>query len=138
MERVYKGIPTCLSCLTPHSTTQRSQAELLHGRPMRTKLHVAGRPLPANKTLSSRQVALRVRETQKKRKAYTDHKRGAKAVFFRVGSYVWVKKPGILAKTQCKFSKPLKPDRTVYLPAVRWKMLERILPRTCFSSGKGG
>ena len=93
---------------TPHSTTQLSPAELLHGRPMHTKLHVAGRPLPANKTLSSKQVALIVRETQKKSKAYTDRKRGARAVFFRCGSYVRVKKPGILPKTQCKFSKPLR------------------------------
>lgn len=39
--------------VTPHSTTQFSPAELLHGRPMRTKLHVAGRPLPYSAPLSS-------------------------------------------------------------------------------------
>ncbi|KAJ8364836.1 hypothetical protein SKAU_G00136670 [Synaphobranchus kaupii] len=93
---------------TAHSTTQRSPAELLHGRPMRTKLHVAGRPLPQSKPLSSEQVAFRVGEKQKKSKAYTDHKRGAKGVFFQCGSYVRVRKPGILPKNQCKFTRPLR------------------------------
>ncbi|KAJ8375109.1 hypothetical protein SKAU_G00056890 [Synaphobranchus kaupii] len=93
---------------TAHSTTQRSPAELLHGRPMRTKLHVAGRPLPQSKPLSSEQVAFRVGEKQKKSKAYTDHKRGAKGVFFQCGSYVRVRKPGILPENQCKFTRPLR------------------------------
>ncbi|XP_061578749.1 uncharacterized protein LOC133444867 [Cololabis saira] len=75
---------------------------------MRTKLHVAGRPLPHGSPLSSQQVATRVGEKQKKSKAYTDQKRGATAISFACWSYVRVKKPGILPKTQHKFSEPLK------------------------------
>lgn len=41
---------------------------------------------------------------QRKSKAYTDRKVGATAVFFRCGLFVQVKKPGIIPKTQCKFS----------------------------------
>ncbi|KAF7645164.1 hypothetical protein LDENG_00209000 [Lucifuga dentata] len=93
---------------TPHSTTQRSPVELMHGRHMRTKLHMAGRPLPKSKPLSSRQSAFRVGEKQRKSKEYTDHKRGATGVSYQCGSYVRVRKPGILPKTHCKFSKPLR------------------------------
>lgn len=75
---------------------------------MRTKLHVAGHPLPYSAPLSSQQVAIRVGEKQKKSKAYTDQKWDATAVSFACGSYVWVKKSGILPKAQYKFSRPLK------------------------------
>lgn len=60
---------------TPHSTMQRSPAELLYGRPIRTKLHVAGHPLPHSAPPSSQQIALRVRGKHKKSKTYTDQKR---------------------------------------------------------------
>lgn len=78
-------------------------ADLLH-----TKLHVSGRPLPHSAPLSSQQATIRVGEKQKKSKAYTDQKRGATAVSFACGSYVRVKKPGILPKKQSKFSRPLE------------------------------
>lgn len=47
---------------TPHSTTQHLPAELLHGQPMCTELHVAGRSLPQRNPLSSTQVTFRVGE----------------------------------------------------------------------------
>lgn len=93
---------------TPHSTTQHSPAELLHGRPMRTKLHVAGFQISQTTPHSPECVAARVALKQSKSKLYTDHRRGAKSVSFPCGSYVRVKKPGILPKTQCRFTKPLK------------------------------
>ncbi len=109
LEGVHKKFPTHIQYrATPHSTTQLSPAELLHGQPMRTKLHVAGRPLPHSAPLSSQQVTIRVGEKLKKSKAYTDQKRGETAVSFACESYVWVKKSGMLPKTQCKFSRPLK------------------------------
>lgn len=49
-----------------HSTTQLSPAELLHGRPMCTKLHVAGCPLPHSAPLSSQEVAIRVEKNRKR------------------------------------------------------------------------
>ncbi|KAL2080048.1 hypothetical protein ACEWY4_023841 [Coilia grayii] len=93
---------------TPHSTTQCSPAELLHGRPMRTKLHAAGRPFTQQRALPKEEVISRVEEKQSKSKAYTDHKRGAKHASFKCGSHVRVKQPGILTKNQCKFTKPLR------------------------------
>lgn len=44
----------------------RLAGRMLHGRPMRTKLHVAGRPLPYSAPLSSQQVAIRVGEKRKR------------------------------------------------------------------------
>ncbi|KAF7646588.1 hypothetical protein LDENG_00185070 [Lucifuga dentata] len=75
---------------------------------MCTKLHVAACPLQESKPLSSRQFAFRVREKQNKSKAYIDHKREATAMSFQCGSYDRVRKPGILRKTHCKFSRPLR------------------------------
>ncbi|KAL7839056.1 hypothetical protein SRHO_G00257140 [Serrasalmus rhombeus] len=94
---------------TPHATTQCSPAEMLHGRLMRTKLHVSGLKVPVPCTTSSPlEVSERVKTQQAKSKAYTDKRRGARHVSFQSGSYVRVKKPGILPKSQSKFGKPLK------------------------------
>lgn len=76
---------------------------------MLTKLNVSGLCLPpAGKRSTPHQLASHVRDKQKKMKQYSDRKRSAKHVSFQCGSYVRVKKPGIVPKTQSKFGKPLK------------------------------
>lgn len=94
---------------TPHSTTQRSPAELLHARPMRTKLHISGlQKLQHLQQPCAQNIVDRVKHMQKSSKTYTDRKRGATEVSFKQGSFVRVKRPGILPKLQSAFSKPLK------------------------------
>lgn len=76
---------------------------------MLTKLNVSGLGLPhASKLITPDQLASRVREKQSRSKQYCDTKCSAKNVSFYCGSYVCVKKPGIVPKMQSKFGKPLK------------------------------
>ena len=76
---------------------------------MLTKLNVSGLNMPVPCIPSSPlEVSERVKAQQAKSKAYTDKRRGARHVSFQCGSYVRVKKPGILPKSQSKFGKPLK------------------------------
>uniref|UniRef100_A0A3B3T9U7 Gypsy retrotransposon integrase-like protein 1 n=1 Tax=Paramormyrops kingsleyae TaxID=1676925 RepID=A0A3B3T9U7_9TELE len=89
---------------TPHAVTKISPAELLHGRLIRTKLHVSGipsKPIPAH--LDLKQTILRRQETMKR---YTDQRRGAKSPAFHVGSFVRIKKPRFTRKGHSKFSQP--------------------------------
>ncbi len=96
-------------CAVPHATTLCTPTELLHGRVMLNKLNIACLSLPpAGKRLTPHQLASYVREKQEKTKQYCDRKRCTKHVSFQCGSYVCVKKPGIVPKTQSKFEKPLK------------------------------
>ncbi len=96
-------------CAVPHATTPCTPTELLHERAMLTKLNISCLSLPpAGKRLTPHQLASYVREKQEKTKQYCDRKRCAKHVSFQCGSYVCVKKPGIVPKTQSKFEKPLK------------------------------
>jgi len=73
---------------TRHATTQRSPAELLHGREMHTKLHISGLQMPKPNTPSHKDTALKVQEKQNKQKVYTDKCHGAKDVNFECGSFV--------------------------------------------------
>ena len=75
---------------------------------MRTKLHVSGLKVPVSHTTPPLlEVSDRVEAQQAKSKAYTDERRGTGHVSFQCGSYVRVRKPGILPKTQSKFGGPL-------------------------------
>uniref|UniRef100_A0A803K669 Gypsy retrotransposon integrase-like protein 1 n=1 Tax=Xenopus tropicalis TaxID=8364 RepID=A0A803K669_XENTR len=96
---------------TCHATTQASPAELLHGRQMRTKLHVADIKFPQHALATKSSTADIVKRQQAKCKAYTDRKRGAREVHFQPGSLVRVKKPGLLKQGQSKFTTPLEVRR---------------------------
>jgi len=57
---------------------------------------------------SYKDTVLRVQEKQNKQKVYTEKCRGAKDVNCECGSFVRVRKPGVLRKGQSKFSVPLQ------------------------------
>ena len=70
---------------TPHQTTGKSPAELLHGRKMVTPVNVRGVVEPAP---DDEDVCARVTQQQEKSRAYTDRKRGAKVPKFSIGDFV--------------------------------------------------
>lgn len=92
---------------TAHAVTSVSPSELLHGRPLNTKLHIRGlnsmRPCTDITNLQQN-----IQKKQEKSKQYTDKRRGAKPPNFQIGSAVRIRKPGIIAKGLSKFTNPLK------------------------------
>ncbi|KAJ8373726.1 hypothetical protein SKAU_G00043060 [Synaphobranchus kaupii] len=90
---------------TPHATTGLSPFKLLHGRPMRTKLTLLT-PAPEC-TAAKMDIRHRVSQQQRKMKAYTDAKRGARPPAFQKGDRVRVRKPLHVPKGHQRFSAPL-------------------------------
>jgi len=88
---------------TPQATTNRSPAELLHGRPMRSRLDVK-RPEKENTGVELRE---RVEKRQAGQKLYADQRRAAVTKEFAPGDWVRVKKPSC-AKGERKYGEPLK------------------------------
>ncbi|XP_064475479.1 uncharacterized protein K02A2.6-like [Ornithodoros turicata] len=108
-----KPSPSTWDCTdgTPHATTGKSPAELLHGRKPRTRLDIVGIPsslLEDDPAAAMTNLRERVRRHQQQSKTYTDQKRSAKAPKYKVGDYVRVRKPGFTPKGMPSFSKPLK------------------------------
>ena len=85
---------------TPHSTTGKSPAELLHGRKMVTPVNIRDIPASAPNDADIRE---HVSQQQEKSRKYTDKKRSAKEPTFRVGDYVRVR---FTRKSGAKFSGP--------------------------------
>lgn len=92
---------------TPHSLTEVSPAELLHGRPLNTKLNIRGLPT-SPKPLDNAALRDTVHEKQVKSKEYTDKRRSAQAPTFKVGDFVRIKKPVLIKKGAHKFTAPLQ------------------------------
>lgn len=92
---------------TPHAVTKLSPAELLHGRPIKTKLHVSGLPCvaPPKDQQNLKQI---IQQSQNKMKEYTDRRRSAQPPNIQVGTFVRIRKPGINKKGHSKFTKPFK------------------------------
>ncbi|CAM4711930.1 unnamed protein product [Lepidochelys kempii] len=93
---------------TRHATTQRSPAELLHGKQMITKLNIAGLLKARPEAPAEDDVRKTVEQNQANYKAFTDKWWGAKEPKFQCGSFVRIQKPGILRKGDHKFTAPLK------------------------------
>ncbi|CAM4584129.1 unnamed protein product [Lepidochelys kempii] len=91
-----------------HATTQRSPAELLHGKQMNTKLNIAGLLKARPEAPTEDDVRKTVEQNQAKYKPFTDKQWGAKEPKFEFGSFVRIRKPGILCKGDHKFTAPLK------------------------------
>ena len=92
---------------TPHAITQVSPAELLHGRPMNTKLNIRGLPTRPMQ-LDDAELRDTVKKKQLKSKEYTDKRRSAQIPTFQVGGFVRIKKPTLIKKGAHKFTKPLQ------------------------------
>lgn len=92
---------------TPHSLTQVSPAELLHGRPLNTKLNIRGLPTTP-KTHDHAALRDTVHAKQVKAKEYTDRRRSAQASTFKVGDFVRIKKPVLVRKGARKFTAPIQ------------------------------
>ncbi|ROL53190.1 hypothetical protein DPX16_21123 [Anabarilius grahami] len=92
---------------TPHAVTKLSPAELLHGRQIKTKLHVGGLPCvaPPKDQKNLKEI---IQQSQNKMKEYTDRQRHANSPKIPVGSFVPIRKPGIIKKGHSKFTPPLK------------------------------
>lgn len=82
---------------TPHALTQVSPPDLLHGCPFCTKQNIknfASLDASVHPAVLKDQVDLK----QAKVKCYVDESRGTQSPQFKCGSYVRVKKPGIMKK----------------------------------------
>ncbi len=92
---------------TPHAVTKLSPAELLHGRQIKTKLHVSGLPCvaPPKDQQNLKQI---IQHSQNKMKEYTDWWRNAQSPKIQVGTFVRIRKPGITKKGHSKFTQPFK------------------------------
>ncbi|XP_064463094.1 uncharacterized protein K02A2.6-like [Ornithodoros turicata] len=95
---------------TPHATTGVPPAVLLHGRNLRTRLHIAGynQTHLYSSTPQSAVLEERVKMRQSKQKVYTDNRRGSHARNYAVGDYVRVRNPRRQRKGTFRFSPPLK------------------------------
>lgn len=85
---------------TPHQTTGKSPAELLHGRKIVTPVNIRDMPESAP---DDADIRARVSQQQEKSRKYTDKKRSAKEPPFHVGDYVRVRST---RKGGAKFSAP--------------------------------
>ncbi|CAM5089414.1 unnamed protein product [Eretmochelys imbricata] len=65
-------------------------------------------PLPSPDAPTEDDVRKTVEQNQAKYKAFTDQRQGAKGPKFQCGSFVRIRKPGILCKGDHKFTAPLK------------------------------
>lgn len=92
---------------TPHAVTSVSPAELLHSRQLNTKLHIKGlhSTLPPTDLTNLKQ---NIQKKQEKMEQYTDKRRSAKPPTFQVGTFVRIRKPGIIAKGHSKFTQPFQ------------------------------
>ncbi|CAM4567530.1 unnamed protein product, partial [Caretta caretta] len=93
---------------TRHATTQRSPAELRHGKQINTKRNIAGLLKARPDAPIKDDVRKTVEQNQANSKAFTDKRQGAKEPKFECGSFVRIRKPGILRKGDHKFTAPLK------------------------------
>uniref|UniRef100_A0A3P9JV72 Integrase catalytic domain-containing protein n=1 Tax=Oryzias latipes TaxID=8090 RepID=A0A3P9JV72_ORYLA len=94
---------------TPHAITSVSPAELLHGRPFRTKLNIKNLAPPrASSQMKCGTLSNIVARRQAKIKQYTDKRRAAQTANFPCGSYVRIRKPGFVKKGRSKFIQPLQ------------------------------
>ncbi|ROK06852.1 hypothetical protein DPX16_23455 [Anabarilius grahami] len=89
---------------TPHATTSVSPSELLHNRKMRTKVDILPVREKRDKCAGVRET---VKERQEKSKEYTDRKRRAKPVSFKVKEQVRIRKPDHVPKGSPKYTLPL-------------------------------
>ena len=103
---------------TVQATTGRSPAELLHGRRMRTKLHVAAEKpeVSSDQARSRRELLSRVEGKQQKQKVYFDRNQHVKVPEFKVGDWVRRKLPQRQRKWRPRFSRPMQ-IQTVSGPA---------------------
>ena len=86
------------------ATTGKSPAELLHGRPMRTKLNAVGEPESEGDDIETRR---RVENKQIKQAVYADHRRAARREEVMAGEWVRVRKPQA-RKGEQKFGQPMQ------------------------------
>ena len=98
---------------TLQATTGHSPAELLHGRRMRTKLHVAAerQETTPEQARSRRELLARVQGKQLKQKLYFDKNKHVKVPQFKVGDRVKRRLPQRQRKGRKKFSSPLYVQR---------------------------
>lgn len=101
----YLGVYRC----TPHATTARAPALLLHGRLPRTRLDVIGHPPVTffdDLHLELRRLRERVKQKQQGSKRYTDARRAARETRVDVGDFVRVKKSSTRFKGDLEFIRP--------------------------------
>lgn len=89
---------------TPHATTSVFPSELLHNRKMRTKVDIFPVKEKSDKCAGVRDT---IKERQDKSKKYTDGKRRAKPVSFKVKEQVRIRKPDRVPKGSPKYTLPL-------------------------------
>ena len=77
---------------TPHQTTGKTPAEMLHGRPMVTPLHIRHANDGKGRTQDDEKIRTRVSAQQEKARQYTDKVRGASEPKFKKGDMVRVKR----------------------------------------------
>ncbi|KRZ16382.1 Jerky -like protein-like [Trichinella zimbabwensis] len=99
---------------TAHSVTGQSPSQLLHGRSLRTKLHVLA---PANIAVE-KGLRQRVESKQQYMKKYTDQRQILKRPNFKCGDYVRVRRQG-LSKKRFRFSKLVQIAEQVGLATFR-------------------
>ncbi|KRZ72739.1 PiggyBac transposable element-derived protein 4 [Trichinella papuae] len=99
---------------TAHSVTGQSPSQLLHGRSLRTKLHVLA---PANIAVE-KGLRQRVESKQQYMKKYTDQRQILKRHNFKCGDYVRVRRQG-LSKKRFRFSKLVQIAEQVGLATFR-------------------
>ncbi|XP_054759514.2 uncharacterized protein K02A2.6-like [Lytechinus pictus] len=91
---------------TPHQTTGTTPAELLHGRPMVTPLHIHDANDGNRRAGEDTEMRRRVGAKQKKAREYADKTRGASIPKFSIGDKVRVKR--VKKKNNSWFEAPQK------------------------------
>ena len=77
---------------TPHQTTGKTPAELLHARPMVTPLHIRNANDGKGRAQGDDEMRKRVNAKQQKAREYTDKVRGASIPKFKIGDVVTAKR----------------------------------------------